>query len=122
MNEKRVLDGRIEEGDIILAPFRFADTEQSKLRPCLAWNVTPVSVTLVFISSQKIGKAFSTEVILDDENAKSVGLLKPSRIDFAKRDMCLKVDVVRRLGTLSSLQRCKLKECFLAAAAASLLD
>jgi len=112
----------IEEGDIVLAPFHLAESEQAKLRPCLVWNVTPVSATLVFISSQKLEKAFPTEVVLDDEHAKSVGLLKASRIDFGKRDRCLKVDVARKLGNLSSLQRTKLKECFLAASAACLLD
>lgn len=111
----------MEEGDIVLAPFRFAETEEAKLRPCLVWSLTPVSATLVFIGSQKLGKAFQKEVVLDDDEAKSVGLLRASRIDFGKRDKCLQADIGRKLGRLSGLPRTKLKECFVAATAASLV-
>lgn len=112
---------KIEEGDIVLAPFRFAESEQSKLRPCLVWSTSPVSATLVFISSKKLGKAFQHEVLLNKEEAGMLGLDRPSRIDFGKRDKCLRVDVVKKLGRLSSLPRLKLKECFNAAVAASLV-
>jgi len=112
----------MKEGDIVLAPFGFAESEDKKLRPCLAWEMNPVAVTLVYISSQKLEKAFETEVVLSDSDAKSIGLLRASRIDFNKRDKCLTVDVCRVLGNISGLPRLKLRECFLAAKKAHLFD
>ncbi len=112
----------IKEGDIVLAPFRFSENNDAKLRPCLVWKMTPVSVVLIYISSQKIDKAFPTEVILTSDQSAKIGLAKASRIDFGKRDKCLLVDVVRVVGDLSGLPRGKLRECFEAANAAGLID
>ena len=111
----------IIQGDIVLAPFRFSETEEAKFRPALVWEVTPISATMIFISSQKMVKAFEKEVILHQEDALAIGLTKPSRIDFGKRDRILISDVSKKLGNLQNLRRAKLKECFQAAIAASLI-
>lgn len=111
-----------EQGDIVLAPFRFSETESAKLRPALVWATTPISVELVFIGSQKTAcTPLPQEVGLPPEDAQAIGLLKCSRLDFSKRDKCLRVDVVKKIGELANLRRAKLRECFLAAQAAGLL-
>lgn len=111
---------KIEEGDIVIAPFRYMENEEKKLRPCLVWEINPVAVTLVYITSQKLDKAFDTEVVLSDQDAEAIGLKMASRIDFNKTDECLIVDVVKVVGRISSLPRPKLSECFSSVKAARL--
>ena len=112
----------IEEGNIVLAPFRFVENSEAKLRPCLVWKRTPVSLTLVFITSQKVDKAFETEVVIDLAAASALGLNKPGRIDFGKRDRCLSHQVVRVLGHIQNAPKKVIRECADAAYAAGLLD
>lgn len=111
---------KIEEGDIVIAPFRFMETEKRKLRPCMVLNINPLAVTLVFISSHKLEKTYESEVVLSGEDAKAIGLNMDSRIDFGKRDRCLAVDVVKVIGNIRNVPRHKLRECALAADAAGL--
>jgi len=112
----------VHEGDIVLAPFHFAENNEAKLRPCLVWSMTPVSVTLVFITSKKLSKDFPTEVLLNEKNAALLGLHQPGRIDFGKRDRCLPHDIVKVIGNIAALPRASMKECADAAAAAFLLE
>lgn len=113
----------MKEGDVVLAPFRFSETEERKLRPCLVWQVTPVAVVLVYISSQHVCRdgGYPTEVGLSEKEAAAIGLLRPSRIDFGKRDACLPDEVRKVLGNIRDLPKRKLYECKEAACAAFLL-
>lgn len=113
---------QVHEGDIVLAPFRFVETEGAKLRPCLVWSRTPVSLTLVFITSKKIDQAFPQEAIIDEEAARCVGLDKPGRIDFCKRDRCLPHQAVKVLGNISNAPKKTIKQFADAAYAAGLLS
>jgi len=112
----------VKEGDIILAPFRFSETEERKLRPCLVLKVAAVWLEIAFISSQKVAKAFATEVVIGEDEAKLVGLKKTSRIDFAKRDKIPICEVKRQVGNIRSLPKRRLRECYEAAKAAGILD
>ena len=112
----------IKEGDIVLAPFRFSETEERKMRPCLVFNTDAVSASLVCITSKKLVKAFETEVVLTAEESASAGLTKASKLDFAKRDRIPFCEVVKALGHISSLPRARIAECFKAAKAAGLID
>lgn len=115
---------QINEGAIVIAPFRFGETEQKKLRPCLVWHVTPVCVVLVYISSKHVSETGSrpTEVALGLKEATAVGLSKPSRIDFSKRDKIMPWQIVKIVGHIDALPRRKLAECAEAADAAGLLN
>lgn len=109
------------EGDIVLAPFIFAEGDQAKLRPCLLWELTPLTAKLVYITSKKLDKAFAFDVVLNGDQAAAIGLQRPSRIDFSKRCQCLRIDLGKRLGKLHDLPRGKIKECAAAAHAVSLV-
>lgn len=85
------------------------------------WEITPVEVTLVYITSQHPVSGYPTEVALTENDAKSIGLLKAGRIDFGKRDDCLPCDIKKVYGSLAGLPRAKIKECRHAARAAHLL-
>ncbi len=117
----------IQEGQIVLAPMRFTEnTEQRKLRPCLVLETTAVSVTLVYITSKKLagpGGTLPTEVVLRGKEAEAIGLNRDSRVDFAKRDIIPRCEVVKVLGSLEGLAKHKAKaaEMFHAARAAGLL-
>lgn len=111
-----------QEGDIVLAPFHFVEAEGAKLRPCLVWSRTPVSLTLVFITSKKVDQAFIQEAVIDEDAARSVGLDKPGRIDFCKRDRCLPHQVVKVLGNISNAPQKTIKQFANAAYAAGLLS
>jgi mRNA-degrading endonuclease toxin of MazEF toxin-antitoxin module len=112
----------IKEGDIVLAPFRFSETEERKLRPCLVFSTDAVSVSLVCITSQKLCQVFETEVVLTTKESASIGLVKQSKMDFMKRDRIPFYEVVKALGHISSLPRARIAECFKAAKAAYLID
>lgn len=113
----------LKGGEVVLAPFRYAETEGRKLRPALVWEVTPVAVLLVYISSQHVchDGGYQTEVGLDHREAEAIGLIKPSRIDFGKTDVCLPGDIRKVLGHIQKLPRRKLWECKEAAKKAGLL-
>lgn len=112
----------METGDIVLAVFPFMESNDKKLRPALVWDLTPVSASLVFISSKKCCSPLETEVILSQDDALSIGLNQPSRVDFGKRVKVPLQDVRKKLGELSGLRPSKMRECFHAAKAAHLLD
>lgn len=112
----------MKEGDVVVAPFHFMDAEDQKLRPCLVLSVDAVSAELVFITSQKLAKAFESEVVLPYEEARLIGLDRASRIDFAKRDRLPRCKVKRVLGTIYALPKSRLAEMFRAARAAGLYD
>lgn len=112
----------MEEGSIVLAPFWFSETEDRKVRPALVFSTTAISVGLVFITSKKVDKAFTTEVALSQEEAEKIGLRTASRIDFGKRIRIPRYEVIKVLGHISSLPKRKLAECFEAAKTAHLFD
>lgn len=111
----------VKEGDIVIAPFRYAESEERKIRPCFVAEVTSLSVLLCCISSQKIAAGYPTEVALSVEEAQAIGLVKPSRIDFGKRDRCIPHDVRKKIGRITQLPVKKLRECAKAAEVAGLL-
>jgi hypothetical protein len=117
------IDMEIQEGDIVLAPFRFSETEEAKLRPSLVWKITPVGVVLVYISSQHVCESggYSKEVGLALREAETIGLIKPSRIDFGKRDVCHPSQIRKVYGRIQNLPRKTLERCTKAAYQAGLL-
>jgi len=112
----------VEEGDVVIAPFRFSESEERKVRPCLVIDKTAVSVRLVCITSKKLVQAYETEVVLDHKQAASIGLSKASRLDFMKRDVIPIHEVRKIVGHISALPKCVLWKCFAAAKAAKLLN
>lgn len=112
----------MKAGDIVLAPFPHMESEEKKLRPALVWNTTPVSAKLIFISTQKLDAAYPTEIVLSHEQAVSIGLSRPSRIDFGKRVTVHVVDVKRTVGNIISLPKRTLRRLAMAADAAGLID
>lgn len=50
-------DIKVSAGDIVIAAFRFAESDEKKLRPCLVMDINAVSVELVCITvvSRMIG-------------------------------------------------------------------
>jgi len=113
---------KVEEGDVVLAPFGYSETPEKKLRPCLVLSVNPLWVVLVRITSKKLDKAFEHEVVLSDEESKMIGLTTRSKIDFRKRDSIPQAEVRRVVGNIGRLPRRRLAECFLAAKAAGIID
>jgi mRNA-degrading endonuclease toxin of MazEF toxin-antitoxin module len=113
---------RVKDGDIIVATFRFSETEGRKIRPALVFDTNAVSATLVCVSSVKLVKAFDTEVVLTTEESLSLGLAKQSKLDFMKRDRIALHEVRKVLGHISSLPSARIAECFAAARAAGLVS
>jgi hypothetical protein len=119
---KSGLEIAMETGDICLAVFPFIENSEKKARPALVWELTPVSATLVFISSKKVCSPLTTEVVIKEKDADAIGLSMDSRIDFGKRAKVPLQDVKKKIGELSSLRPSKMRECFFAAKSAGLLD
>jgi mRNA-degrading endonuclease toxin of MazEF toxin-antitoxin module len=112
----------IKEGQIVLAPFRFSEQEERKLRPCLVLSTTAFWFEAVAITGQKLAKAFDHEVVLTEDESLAIGLAKQSKLDFTKRDKIPLHEVKRVLGSIDRLPRRRLGECFEAARAAGLVD
>ena len=93
-----------------------------KLRPCIVIDADAVSVKVVFITSRKVDRAFETEVVLSDAEARLIGLDRASRVDFAKRDRIPRCEVKKTLGNIAALSKSRLAEMFRAAKAAGLYD
>lgn len=114
----------MKRGDIVMVHFHFEDDpKQSKFRPALVWDLTAVSVKLIFVTSQG-ADGYDTErgvVGLNEQEAKAVGLLKPSKINFHRVEDFPFSDVSRRVGNIYELKRPKMRELFEAAKAAHLL-
>lgn len=113
---------QIKEGAIIIAPFRFSESEERKIRPCLVYDMTAVSVRLICITSQKLVEAFETEVVLSEQESRAIGLFRKSKIDFMKRDTIPIHEVRRTIGHFSALPKSVMARCYLAAKAARLLE
>lgn len=112
----------VREGDIVIAPFRYAETEERKVRPCLVFDTTALSVVLICITSQKLAEAFETEVVLSEQESFAIGLTKKSKIDFMKRDEIPLHEVKKVVGHVSVLPGRVLTKCYKAAKTAKLLD
>lgn len=113
---------KVRKGDIVIAPFQYTETEERKIRPCLVFDTTAVSVLLICITSQKLVEAFETEVVLSEQESAAIGLTKKSKIDFMKRDIIPIQEVRRTVGHISALPRSVMARCYLAAKAARLLE
>jgi len=113
----------VKEGDIVLAPFRFSESEERKLRPCLVIEVMAgVGVKIAMVTSQKLVAAFETETVLSLQESIKLGLKKQSKIDFMKTDRIPLADIRKTLGNLSSLPRAAMLRCYRAMEAAGLFD
>ncbi|APZ42605.1 type II toxin-antitoxin system PemK/MazF family toxin [Acidihalobacter ferrooxydans] len=112
----------MKEGDIVLAAFPYMESETKKFRPALVWKTTPVSASLIFISSQKLVAAYPTEVVLSKEESNLIGLSRTSKVDFGKRVTVHVVDVKKTLGHIARLPKKTLRRFALAADAAGLID
>lgn len=94
----------MKKGDIILIPFPFTDLSGSKNRPALVLAVTPLDVTVSFISTQLRWQE-TTDLLLQPTAAN--GLKSDSLIRLTKLATISKSLVLGRLG---SVEKTDLKE------------
>ena len=89
----------MQQGDLILIPFPFTDLSGSKIRPALVLIVTPLDVTLAFISTQLHWQE-NTDLVLNPSSTN--GLKKPSLIRLSKLATVDAGLVKGKLGELSA--------------------
>ncbi|WP_234265233.1 hypothetical protein [Hydrogenophaga sp. NFH-34] len=92
-----------EAGEFWLARFVFDEGDDYKIRPVLVLESSPFGTKVAFCGTQKIDETSSRkDVLLDEEEARLVGLLKATRICFGNRRVISSGDMLRKLGELGS--------------------
>ena len=91
-----------EPGEFWLAKFHYEEQDgRYKVRPVFVLKVYPYGVLVAFCGSQKLDTTSSrTDVLLDDEEAISVGLLREGKLSFGKRETLSLGSFKRRVGEI----------------------
>jgi mRNA interferase MazF len=103
----------MKTGDIILIPFPFAETTNTKARPAVVVSVTKdkyKDIIVCAISSVVPGKLSENEMLISPQNANRLrvtSVLKVDRIVTLKRK-----DVIHQMGKLTISELAKFKEIF----------
>ena len=95
-------------GDIAIAPFPFADSDETKLRPVVVVSALPHGAYLVVFvtSTNKIESAYDITLAPNTIN----NLKVPSRIRVNRMTVVSGDLLVRKLGTLSSAEKVEVSE------------
>ncbi len=114
-----------QAGELWIARFPFDEKGQYKARPVFVLNVHPWGIQVAYISTKKVDETSSrTDVLLDLDEARSVGLLCAGRIDFGRRATISLMDVGKKIGDIGTpgtkLSMLKFREMAEAAHAAGL--
>lgn len=91
-----------QPGEFWLAKFGFEENDgRYKVRPVLVLEHKPFGTKVAFCGTQKLDETASrTEVLLDEEEAKRVGLQRAGRICFANHRVISGADMLRKIGCL----------------------
>lgn len=114
-----------QPGEIWVARFPFEEKGQYKARPVFVLTVHAWGIQVAYISTKKVDETSSrTDVLLDLDEARSVGLLCAGRIDFGRRATISIMDVGKKIGDVGmpgeKLSMLKFREMAEAAHAAGL--
>jgi len=116
-----------QAGEFWLAKFYFEENDgRYKVRPVLVLGGAPYGVKVAFCGTQKLETTSSrSDVLLNDEEAASMGLLQASRISFGNHRVVSRAELLRKLGELGlpgeKLSLAKFDEMAQAAYAAGVL-
>ena len=93
-----------EPGEFWLAKFHFDDDRSNyKVRPVFVLKSYPYGVLVAFCGTQKLDTtAKRTDVLLSDEEALELGMLRAGKISFGRRETLSMGDFVRRLGDIGA--------------------